>query len=999
MTKFKYLILAITSLLAAGVSAQNGTIRGTVIEDSNGEPLFGVTVQIKGTTNGAITDFDGKFSISAPAGTYDLQASFVSFQTVTISGLTVEAGDVTVIDQIRLQEDVELLEEVVVTAEVIRQTESALLTVKRKSVNVIDGISSESFRKIGDSNAGEAAKRVTGVSVEGGKYVYVRGLGDRYTKTTLNGMDIPGLDPDRNSIQIDVFPTNLIDNMVILKTFTPELPADFTGGIVNIETKDFPDQKVLSASFGIDFNPSMHFNSDYLDYEGSGTDWLGFDNGTRDLPSNALSTTLPRPAPVIFNRTPESDQEVFDFVSQFNPTLGAENETSFLNYSLGLTFANQIELSNGHSLGYLFTGNYKSTTTLYDDAFFGEYQNHASEPSILEFQDAFTSQGTLAESNILLGGLAGLAYKTNNSKYRLTFLKLQNGVSRAGQFDLLDDDEGTVGKSGYIANSDNLEYNERSIANAFLNGEHHLKEGKWIIDWRGSSTWSAQEDPDIRKTAFTEVGNPVVLRFSQGAAGLPARLWRELEERNLGAKVDVTNQTSFMGREAKIKFGFGHTFKERDYLILKYDANFDTNITWSGDASEVWTTENIYPNGPLFLVSDFSDPNSNEYNSDINNTAGYISAEFSFSDKLKSIIGVRAENFVQRHSGRDQIAANYIRNRISDGATADEAIEEVRQFAADDDPDNDQGRVLEGDKVLDALDFFPSLNLIYAVSDRQNLRVSYSRTIARPSFKELSFANILDPVSNRIFNGGLFSIGSWDGNLEETFIDNFDIRWELFQDRGQTYSISGFYKSFANPIELVRIGAQLTNYEYQPRNVGDGQVYGVELEVRKALDFIGPEWSINGNITIVESVIEMSDEELGNRQDNARTGEEIEDTRNMAGQAPWIINAGISYNDFDRGLDAGLFYNVKGETLAIVGGQIEPDVFAESFHSLNFNLNKSFGTDQQWAFTLSVSNILNDNLEQFYKRAFSSQEDTGSRELFQRFSPGTSFGLGINYSF
>lgn len=993
MKKFKLLFLL--SLIINVGYGQQGIIRGTVLEDSNAEPLFGVTVQIKGTSLGAITDFDGKFEIKADAGTYEVQASFVGFQAITISDVVVEANEVTLIEQIRLGEDVGMLEEIVVTAEVIRTTESALLTVKRKSANLIDGISSESFRKIGDSNAGEAAKRVTGVSVEGGKYVYVRGLGDRYTKTTLNGMDIPGLDPDRNSIQIDVFPTNLIDNMVILKTFTPELPADFTGGIVNIETKDFPEEKILDVSFGLSYNPSMHFNNDYLDYEGGDFDWLGFDDGTRALPANANATSLPRPNPILTQRTPESDQEVNDFLKQFSPTMGVNSATSFVNYSLGLTIANQYKLKNGNSLGYLFSGNYKNNTTLYDDAFYGEYQNDLNDRTREDFQRAFTIDGIQAENSVLLGGLAGIAYKTNSSKYRITAMRLQNGESTAGEFDIFDDEMAT-GKSGFSGLSENLEYNERSITNFFINGEHHLGEDKWKIDWKGSTTLSTQEDPDIRQTAFTRVNDN--LRFAAGAGGNPTRLWRELEEINIEGKIDITHEREVFGRDAKLKFGANRVYKDRDYSILDYNLNFDgIQPDWSGVGLEVWTEETLYPNGSVFLVSGFSDPNPNSYNGNINNTGAYFSAEISPTENLKGIIGVRAENFVQRHSGRDQLAAGYIRSRLDEGANRQTAINEIK--AAQNDPDLNLGEVLDDDKVLDALNFFPSFNLIYALKEKQNLRVSYSRTIARPSFKELSFAQIFDPVSNRIFNGGLFAIDNWEGNLTETLIDNIDLRWEMFMDRGQTYSISAFYKSFADPIELVRIPQQRTNVEYQPRNVGDGQLFGMEFEFRKALDFISPEWSVNGNVTIVESIIDMQEAELVNRRANAREGEVIDDTRNMAGQSPWIINAGISYNNFENGLDAGLFYNVKGETLVVVGGGTDPDVFAQPFHSLNFNMNRSFGSSQQWALNFGISNILNDKLEQFYKRAFSNFEDSSPNEIFQRFGPGIAFSFGAKYSF
>ena len=959
MKNLKFILIITLGLFSIYAQAQNGKIRGTAYDRSNGEGMWGVQVVIPSTGAGAVADFDGKFELEVPAGTYKLQASFVGFNGVTINDVVVKPGEVTVIEALWMEESVSEIGEVVVTAEAIKTTEVALLTVKKKSVNLIDGISSQTFRRIGDGNAGEAAKRITGVSVEGGKYVYVRGLGDRYTKTTLNGMDIPGLDPDRNSIQIDVFPTNLIDNMIILKSFTPDLPADFTGGIVNIETKDFPDQKILDVSLGIEYNPSMHFNPDYVTYEGGNTDFLGFDDGTRELPSGFDLADAPNP----FN---SGDAEVTRFLDQFSPVMGINNQTSFMDYSLGVTYGDQKELKNGHNIGYMFTGNYKNNTTFYDDAFFGEYQNDRN-PSVLDFQRAATSEGLLTEREVLLGGLAGIAYKTDKSKFRLTMMRLQNGVSRSADFDLVDDDN-AIGKSGYTGISENMEYNQRSVTNLFLNGQHFFKEKGWTIDWRGSSTWSTQEDPDIRRTPFTIINDN--LRFSAGAAGNPSRLWRSLEEQNIQGKVDFTKELDIFAREGKLKFGASYTYKERDYSIVDFNINLlnGQQPDWTGRGIEVWTPETVYPNGRIFVVSGFSDPNPNQYNSNINNTAFYFMGEFNPIENLKTILGVRAENFVQRHTGRDQL----------------------------------QNNVLENEEVLDDLNFFPSANLIYALNGSQNLRLSFTRTIARPSFKELSFAQILDPVSNRIFNGGLFPIDDWDGNLKATDINNFDVRWEVFANRGQNFSVSTFYKTFDNPIELVRLPQAQTNAEFQPRNVGDGQVYGLEMEFKKALNFINDKWSVYGNFTLVESIINISETELRNRNNSARDGEIISETRNMQGQAPWIINAGITYDDYDLLLDAGLFYNVKGRTLAVVGGGIDPDVFAQSFHSLNFNMNKVFGNNEQWSANFSINNILGDVLEQFYQRDFSNLPSESNSniepQIFQRWSPGTSIGLGISYS-
>lgn len=953
---FSVLTVLVMPLLA---QAQKGSIRGTVIDDVSGEALFGVTVVIKGTTNGGITDFDGKFEIKADPGVYDVQASFISYKNFTITGVEVDEANVTIIDQMRMVEDIAQLEEVVVTAEAIRTTEEALLTVKRKSANLIDGISAANFRKMGDSDAAAAAKRVPGVSIEGGKYVYVRGLGDRYTKTTLNNVDIPGLDPDRNSIQIDIFPTNLIDNMIILKSFTADMPADFTGGIVNIETKDFPDERIIDASVSMTVNPSMHFNSNYIDYNGGKTDGLGFDDGTRALPEQGRLGANEIPSPL----NGSNPSEVNSFLREFSPTLGPTAQTSFMDYSLSFTLADQIGLKNGNKLGYIFSSSYKNSTRFYDDARFGEYQKTRAEDPDYEMVLATTQEGALAEHSVMLGGLAGLAYKTDRSKYKLNVMHLQNGESRSGQFFIFDNEEAT-GKSGFTANSSNLEYNERGLTNFFLNGEHVNQDASWNVNWKGAVTLSSLDDPDIRKTAFSNVrGEPV---FEPGQAGNPSRLWRELDEINVVGKIEVTKNFNAFGEDAKLKFGGNHIYKERDYQILAFTVRFDDELPsqyWTGDPNEVWTSRNLYPFGELFVGSQNPDPNPNQYNSDVNNTGAFVSTELNPLPKLKGIFGLRAENYVQRHTGRDISGEN----------------------------------VLENEKVLDNLHFFPSANLIYALQDDQNMRGSYSRTIARPSFKELSFAQILDPVSNRIFNGGLFTYGDdWDGNLKETLISNYDLRWEKFLSRGQLISVSAFYKTFENPIELVRIPQAVTTNEFQPRNVGDGTVFGFELEFKKSLDFISEAFgnlSVNGNFTYVESSIEMTTVEFTSRKNFEKEGEDIKNTRDMAGQAPWIVNAGLSYNDLASGLDAGFFYNVKGATLTVVGGGLFPDVYSEPFHSLNFNMNKRFGKDQRATFNVSVTNVLNDVREEFYT-AFQAQD-----QLFTSLNPGRSFGMGFSYSF
>ncbi len=977
--------------------SQRGIVRGKVIDDSNGETIIGANVVLEGTSTGTTTDLDGDFSLELDPGTYTLQITYIGYQALSIQDVEVTSGKVTLLRELRLGEEQLDLQEVVVTAKAIRNTETALITLKKKSPAMLDGISSAKFELTGDATAVEAAKRITGVSIEGGKYVYVRGLGDRYSKTMLNYVDIPGLDPDRNSLQMDIFPTILIDNIVVSKNFTADLGADFTGGLVNVETKDFPEEKIFRVSAGIGYNPSMHFNSNYLAYDGGKTDWLGFDDGTRRLPDRAREPNIPTPI------SGASEQEVVDFVKSFSPALEAQRQTSFLDFDLGISFGDQITLGRKknrdperinpkeNKLGYILSLSYQTDYRYYDDVTYGEFQRNSNSPDSIALRYATVQQGELGERNVLLGGLAGLAFKTKLSKFRLTAMHLQNGESRAGKF-FIDNNGEANGQSGYIATSNNLEYNQRALTNIMLNGTHILGGSGWEIDWRISPTISKSNDPDIRKTAFTIT--PVDTTFIAGAGGNPSRIWRELSEINAQAKIDVIKNHKAFGDVAKLRFGLSHIYKERDYEILFYDIQFFTSQSWPNpvSADSVLQSKNIFPNRPnsLYYQSGNNFPNPNAYNSNVNNTGAYVSYEFSPLSRLKAILGVRAENFVQRHTGRDQIASNSLRDLIENlGLTEQEAIDSVQNNPS-------LGKVLDNDKVLDALDFFPSINLIYALTENQNLRASYTRTIARPSFKELSFAQIIDPITNRIFNGGLFTYSDWDGNLSETRIDNIDLRWELFLERGQLISVSGFYKSFDDPIELVRIPEQQTSTEFQPRNVGSGRLFGAEFEFRKDLDFISPFFSrfnVSGNLTVVSSQIDMTDTEFNARKAFERTGETVENTRKMAGQSPYVINAGIGYSDVEQGWDIGLYYNVKGKTLEVVGIGLYPDVLFQPFHSLNFKALKKLGKNQNTVIDFSISNILNDRLESFFE-SFEAES-----QIFTRINPGVAFSIGVSHRF
>ena len=955
MKKLNLFVIACIAVLQS-LTAQTGTIRGTVVDGSNGDPIMFGNVLIVELSDGTTTDLDGQYSFDLPVGSYTIEYSYLGYANTKVTDIKIEEGKVTVMD-VRLQEDAEVLEEVVVTAKQLRNTQVALATLQRKSVNVLDGISSQSFRTIGDSDAAGAIKRVTGVSVQGGKYVYVRGLGDRYTKTVLNGLEIPGLDPDRNAVQMDIFPTNILDNIIVLKTFTADIPADFTGGIVDIRTKSFPESKVFSINAGVGFNPSMHFNPNFRTYEGSSTDFLGFDDGRRVIPTGRAENIPFRSDAIV---DPEgAGKEYNSILSSFDPIMATYTTNSFMDYSLGFSFGNQKNLPSNNKLGYSLSASYKNESVFYKDIEYNRYGlNRLS--SVTELEQRERQIGDVGINNVTLSAMAGLAYKTNNHKIVLNALRLQNGESKAGKFDYENSDQG----ANYTASQDNIEYSEKSISNLFLSGTHAFEDGNTNISWATSPTISKITDPDIRVTRYRTDGTNLSIGTE---VGLPERIWRYLDETNWSNKLDFERKAQVFGNDAKLKAGSSYYIKDRSYEIQNFQIRTN-GIELTGDANEIFRPDNIWSSenksGTTYDPT-FIPVNPNKYSSDISNIAGYLSVEIEPINRLKAVLGVRYENYVQRYTGVNQ-----------EGDSFDDA------------------------KVLDNQDFFPTANLIYSLAEKQNLRFSFTRTVARPSFKEASFATIIDPVSGRSFIGSFFpdinvATGEviWDGNLQQTDISNVDLRYEIFGDRGDMMSVSTFYKGFTNPIEMVQYIQAANNF--QPRNVGDATVLGAELEIVKNLGILSPslsDFKFNTNITFVQSSVDMSETEYQSRLENARDGQTIERTRAMAGQAPYLVNAGLSYKNPTGKYEVGAFYNVQGKTLRYVGIADRPDVYTMPFHSLNINGNYSFGDEDQYNVGVKVSNLLGDTNDEVFS-SFGTED-----RFFTRINPNTAFSVKFKYS-
>jgi len=943
----KVLTLILSILIYNTLSAQNGVIRGKVIDAETGESLIGAAVYLAGTSTGASADLDGNFSIeNIKPGTYSLICQFISYDVDTIPGVVVEADKVTIQNFVMGSSAFDLGLDIEITAKANRESENYMLNIQMKSARVMDGISSQQISRAGDSDAAGAVKRVTGVSVEGGKYVYVRGLSDRYSRTLLNGGTIPGVDPNRNSVPMDLFPTNLVDNIFIIKSFTPDLPADFTGGLIDINTKDFPEKFTLQVSTSLGYNTNSSFNDNFIVGERTGSDWLGINGTKRDVPEIVRNNEIPS-------------------LSQFNPDLALLGEmgTSYgnnwdpvsftpgLNHSHGISVGNQSKVFN-KTFGYNAGITYSRKFDYYDtssDGFTGRYTltGSGSENEILnperELKDA---QGT---EEVLIGALFGGSLKLdNNNKLGISLLHVRNGQNKGR----LQNGPNFSDDFEKVIQIRSQEYLERRMSTGQLSGEHLLRSARNLkINWLGTYATSSENTPDLRvftnSVVPTGAGDSLYI-IEPGLYPVPARFFRTLEETSLEANLNFELPLKTVGTKSSVfKFGGSILNKTRTFIQDRYDFREQNGLAFNGSTVDYFNPSNgdvatLRPqNLPFFYIVD-GDDLRNSYDADQMIIGSYAMVDYWVSPTVRAIAGARFESTDM----------------------------ELVSF----DPSQQRG-------IIDENDILPSLNLTWNYKERMNLRAAYTRTLARPTFHELAPFALFD------FRDQFVLVGN--PNIERTLIDNFDLRWEFFPNPGEVIAINPFFKIFTDPIEKV-VNPEAQNFEIEFKNNNEAIVYGIELEARKNLGslFKSPaldNFSAGLNVTLLKSQIQIDSTELVAIR---ATRPDAEETRPMFGQSDWIVNSFINYTNADKGFDANISFNVSGPKIALVTKGGTPNVFQQAIPMLDFNLSKSIA--QNWSIGFSAQNLLNAIDERTYSYA-------GRDYVFQSFRPGLTFSLSVNY--
>lgn len=937
-----------------GAQRSAGRISGTVVDAETGNPLIGATVMVVGLELGAVADLEGTYLIrNVPAGRHTVMVSMIGYAQKRVTEVQVSPGQVSRID-ITVEQELIVSDVVEVTARALENTEAALLKQRQNALSISDAISAEDITRGAQGDVAAAMTRVTGASVVDGKYVYIRGLGERYSTAQLNGTSLPNADPNSKSVQMDIFATNLLDNITTEKTSTPDKPGNFTGGSVNVKTKSLPESFTMSFSTSTKYNTQSSFK-DMLSYDGGEYDFLGVDDGTRDIPLPLRDPDVRIPSITTALRDPEAAQLLDLYSKSFaDKTMTPATKEGGLGQSYSFSVGNQTTVLD-RPFGLLGSVSYSRNISAYDDGASGIWKRVSRESEELNKERFATDMAGSEE--VLWGGLVNATYRPSITHEIGANVLYNRSGEKLSRF-----------QTGVWPSSlpgDNVRYEtrvlsfiEREMRSLQFRGKHVLPSvSNMEVEWNGAFIRSAQDEPDLRyfTNEFQTVdaegqGAPEIdsytIALSNYAA--PTRYFRNLEETNRDFKLDVTLPFSpWSGLTARLKFGGAyldkdHTFRERRFSFFQDDLRYrnDPLVFFSSDRTGILPDElQDTPGFTRFgnFVSEDSELRSN-YDGDQQIRAGYVMLDLPVNRQLKVIGGARYES------------------TLLDVASHDESLTPGK---------------------LDEKDWLPSVNAVYQVVDNMNVRGAFSRTLARPSFRELA------PFASFLFVGDYIFVGN--SELKRTLIENYDFRWEWFSRPGEIYALSYFYKKFENPIERVIV---TTNGEIQFQNVDNAFVTGIEMEFRKKLDQVHPSLSnfqIGGNLSLVKSQVDIAPSELAiiRALDPAAA-----DTRKLQGQSPYVVNVDAMYDNPDTGTLVSVHYNVFGERLSEVSTGGTPNAFEQPAGMLDITGSQRLGSRVTLKF--SAKNLLDPDIKKVHP--FNDAEFI--RSLYKR---GRTFSLGLSY--
>lgn len=765
--------------------------------------------------------------------------------------------------------------------------------------NVVDG---EEFQRTGDANIAESLKRVAGLSTVGGKFVYVRGLGERYSTTLLNGAILPSPEPINRVVPMDLFPTAILDSVLVQKTYSAQFPSEFGGGVLQMRTKKSTDEFFFNITSSVGGVQNVAFN-DGLRLDGGDTDWLGTDDGWREQPQALQAATANDQELRVFSPFSgvgipvEQLEEVGEsFRNQYTPQV----DDVPANFSATVSTGNFFELNdNGMKLNYLAAVNYSNSW----DTDIIERNNYVPGTDGLFQREGLTYTGT--ENSVDISGIftTGLDFNFNHN-IRLTSILLRKTDNLVGR------------QVGFIEEEDDIElaevrWIERELTSHQLQGDHYFPEfNEFTINWRASKIEAQRDAPDER-IYRRDAGE-----FSSRVDG-NLRNWSELDDtvNDFGVDLSMTFYGGPLNSTVITKAGYLYSEKDRDSEIRRFGFAFAGALSndlelLNQPLEQILIPENISADG--FQIREITRPTDN-YEAANELEAFYGEVEFNFDDRFRFTLGARQEDFLQTVDTFD-----LFRPGIASNANQDSS------------------------------ELLPAFSMTYIQGDHQ-FRMGYSETVSRPDFRELSPAAFTNPVTGREVIG--------NPDLKITELVNYDLRWEWYFAYSDYMSLGLFYKEFTNPIEASITGANTRQGTYI--NAQGAENSGIEYEIYKRLDFlgddffngIGEDFYVQSNISYIESEVTIAPEDRGILTST---------TRPLQGQSDWLFNFQMGYEPME-GTTATLLYHYYGERIAEVGIETAPDLIEQPFGELNFIFIKEL--TEKLSMTMKARNIMDERNE------------------------------------
>lgn len=928
-------LLAFFGIQSRAHAQDTGSLGGVVVNGWDGRPLSGAIVTVRGTILAGTTDASGRYRLEGvPSGEHTVRFSKPGFAATTVSGVRIALGLASNLDGSMRPEFFEL-EEYEVTAEQFQDQAIEIIEQRQASTSFLDAISSEQFRRLGVTDAAQIITKLPGTTVVEGKFAVIRGLSDRYNITQLNGAQIPTADPYRVGAPLDIIPAAMIREVSVSKTFTPDLPGGFAGGLANLKTKSFPDKFLFNIEVGMEYNTQSTLNDNFLSYPGSPTDWAGFGTSTRAKPSaldGQTSQTLQPPPNRGTAVTPEQARLRQEQADNVQNALGSFQDYTFggtakappPNYGGNFSVGETIDL-NGHDFGYFVSGVYRRRWFFYDN---GEQNRYTySREGIIplrEFQD------TQATMEALWASVVNVAYEIVPEDHTLsfTFYWNQSGEDLTRrQVGYVDDD------TTRVADLNTLYWTQRQIHAFQIQGTDHFERLHDLqSDWLISIANTSQDEPDLRYFNYFHQPDGSFATFGNSLPEpvWPTRFYRYINEDAIWSALN--NQVPFKqweDLEGFVKFGGAFNGSERQFNEDTFQ--FSGESGWEGQPLPFLATPNNYFTPENILYSTTTNRNGTVnyqfqrkfqqgvapsfYEGQLQIPAGYAMAELPVTERFKFIGGARLESTYMSVVGG---TGNTITNSL-----------------------------------INQLDVMPGVSGAYQLVTNMNLRASFSQTVARPTYREIAPYRSYDPTGNEIIEG--------NPNLTMTDISNYDVRWEYFPQPGTVFSVSGFYKHLTAPIEKVAktFGGGVVTFE----NRDEATLYGMELEANSKLSFVDDaleEFLVGFNFAYILSEVALTDTELRNKQ---VLFPDTPATRPLYDQSPWIVNFDFTFDHKATGTTATVSLGAAGPYIFLVdrGG---PDIYQYPPLQLNFVVTQRLS--DHWRLRLSARNLLNpDNLRTY----------------------------------